>query len=89
MSMMSTMNTYCTTEGKKRLSAAAVQTEKGLYRDILADVLPLAGENEDAWTKIQIVRGFPEEIRRQMKKLGASERELDTEDACADGSFLM
>ena len=30
MSMMSTMNTYCTTEGKKRLSPEAVQTEKGL-----------------------------------------------------------
>ena len=74
------MNTYCTTEGKKRLSPEAVQTEKGLYRYILADVLPLAGENEDAWTKIQIVRGFPEEIRRQLKNLGASERELDTED---------
>lgn len=81
--MMSTMNTYCTTEGKKRLSPEAVQTEKGLYRDILADVLPLAGENEDAWTKIQINKGFPEEIRRQLKELGASERELDTEDAFA------
>lgn len=77
------MNTYCTTEGKKRLSPEAVQTEKGLYRDILADVLPLAGENEDAWTKIQINKGFPEEIRRQLKELGASERELDTEDAFA------
>ena len=83
MSMMSTMNTYCTTEGKKRLSPEAVQTEKGLYRYILADVLPLAGENEDAWTKIQINKGFPEEIRRQLKELGASERELDTEDAFA------
>ena len=35
MSMMSTMNTYCTTEGKKRLSAAAVQVEKGLYSCLL------------------------------------------------------
>ena len=59
MSMMSTMNTYCTTEGKKRISAAAVRVEKKLYRDILADVLPLAGKNEDAWTEIQVRKGFP------------------------------
>lgn len=40
MSMMSTMNTYCTTEGKKRLSPEAVQTEKGLYRDTLQMCFP-------------------------------------------------
>jgi len=83
MSMMSALNTYCVTEGKKRLSAAAVQTENGLYKNILADVQPLAGQNEDAWTDIQISKGFPEALRQQLKDLGASDRELSAEDAFA------
>lgn len=83
MSMMSALNTYCVTEGKKRLSAAALQTENGLYKKILADVQPLAGQNEDAWTDIQISKGFPEALRQQLKDLGASDRELSAEDAFA------
>ena len=83
MSMMSTLNTYCVTDGKKRLAASAVQTGNKLYDEILADVTPLSAAQEDAWTSICVCKRFPEEIKQQLKGLGASDKELTTEDAFA------
>ncbi len=84
MHLMTELNRFQLTEGKKRVSETAVsQMTNNIYKEVLCQIPEYADANEDAWTRISIIRNFTAEITERLIALGVSQNELQTEDAFA------
>lgn len=57
--------------------------EPGVWQAVLSQALPFAAGGEEAWTKLSLERGFPQELISRLNELGVSEAQLHTPDAFA------
>ena len=91
MSLTTQLNRYCRTQGKKRLAAGAAVKGRSFFDNILAQAPSFAAPGEDGWQSVTFHTGFPPEVAGALRELGATEKELDTEDAfavCGEGDAL-
>ena len=87
MNLMTSLNRLESISGKKRIARGAVaQMDDGICKSVLSQLPLYAEENEDAWTHISVQKHFPEEVAARLKALGASDKDLQTEDAFAVAS---